>query len=246
MAASNVASAARTAAQAADRRAVVAKTATKTAQKVTTAKPKPVSKPGNTSINTEDVAARQRAIQALRADDALYFDMLNKVPTEETPSMTANEPAPWTLEGDAVYRDALAAGKSAFTFAQAQALADKQNQQTAAAQQTKQINTNATEGRRRLAGNYAARGMAGGGSASALGMAEARANAEQVAARTSIADQLTALNNQYLENYGDASVVDPVTGKSTYDWTSTLAGQQYKTQAAQAAIQAQLARYGAV
>ena len=54
-----------------------------------------------------------------------------------------------------------------------------------------------------------------------------------------------ALNNQYLQNYGDASVKDPITGKSTYDWTGTLTGQQYKTQAAQAAVQAQLARYGA-
>jgi hypothetical protein len=195
--------------------------------------------PKTTTTAAQDAEARQRAIQALRADDVLYFDMLNRVPTEE-----AATPAPWSLESDPVYRDALAAGKSAFSFAQAQALADKQNQQTAGARQTKQIDTTAAEGRRRLAGNYAARGMAGGGSASALGMAEARANAEQVAARTSISDQITALNNQYLENYGDSSVVDPVTGKSTYDWTATLAGQQYKTQAAQAAIQAQLARYG--
>jgi hypothetical protein len=156
----------------------------------------------------------------------------------------ANAPVPFSLENDSVYRAALAAGKSAFSFAQAQALADKQNQQTAGARQTRQINTSAAEGRRRLAGNYAARGMAGGGSGSALAMAEARANAEQVAARTSISDQITALNNQYLENFGDPSVVDPVTGQSTYDWTGTLAGQQYKTQAAQAAIQAQLARYG--
>jgi hypothetical protein len=212
------------------------KTAYTAAAKKVAAKPapKPAAKPGNTSINTEDVAARQKAIQALRADDALYFDMLNKVPTEETPAMTANEPAPWTLEGDAVYQQALAAGKSAFSFAQAQALADKQNQETGAAQQRKSLDTGATEGRRRLAGNYASRGMAGG-NAGALSQAEARANAEQVAARTSITDQLTALNNQYLQNYGALGS----------DWTGTLAGQQYKTQAAQAAIQAQLARYGA-
>lgn len=141
----------------------------------------------------------------------------------------------WSLEGDPLYQSALAAGKSAFSFAQAQALADKQNQETGAAQQRKSLDTNAAEGRRRVAGNYAARGLAGG-AGGVLSMAEARANAEQVAARTSITDQLTALNNQYLQNYGAPGS----------DWTGTLVGQQYKTQAAQAAIQAQLARYGAV
>jgi hypothetical protein len=65
-------------------------------------------------------------------------------------------------------------------------------------------------------------------------MAEAQANARQVADRTSISDQISALNQDYLANYG-------ATGS---DWTGTLMGQQYKTQAAQAAIQAQLARYG--
>jgi hypothetical protein len=184
--------------------------------------------------NSSTVSNRNTMMPPMQADGTYSW----KTPVAPT------APA-WSLEGDPLYRSALEAGKSAFSFAQAQALADKQNQQTAGARQTKQIDTAAAESRRRLAGNYAARGMAGGGSASALAMAEARANAEQVAARTSIQDQLTALNNQYLENFGDASVVDPVTGKSTYDWTGTLAGQQYKTQAAQAAIQAQLARYGA-
>lgn len=190
-------------------------------------------------INNPDITSRM-----INRPDAAAVQKANEDFGYMAPTMTANTPAPWTLEGDGVYQSALAAGKSAFSFAQAQALSDKQNQQTGAAQQRKQLDTNATEGRRRLAGNYAARGLAGG-AAGALAQAEARANAEQVASRTSITDQLTALNNQYLQNYGDSSVVDPVTGKSTYDWTSTLAGQQYKTQAAQAAIQAQLARYGA-
>jgi hypothetical protein len=150
------------------------------------------------------------------------------------PTMTANTPTPFTLESDPVYQAALASGKSAFSFAQAQALADKQNQETGAAQQRRQLDTSAAEGRRRLAGNYAARGMAGG-AAGALSMAEARANAEQIAAQTSITDQISALNNQYLSNFGNAAA-------QGYDWTGTLAGSQYKTQAAQAALQAQLAR----
>ena len=156
---------------------------------------------------------------------------------------TANEQAAlavpgggWTLEGDPVYQAAMASGASQFNMARANALADKQNTETQLAGQRKSLDANAAENRRRLAGNYAARGMAGG-AAGALTLAEARANAEQIAARTSIQDQLAALNQQYLASYGDASA-------KGYDWTGTLAGQQYKTQAAQTAIQAQLAKYG--
>lgn len=230
-ASSNVASASRLAAQAADRRAVVAKAATKTATKT------PVAKPKATVANGMIINDTNTPSVSLGLPDRAAVQQANEDFGYMAPTMTAATPAPWTLEGDALYQQALAAGKSAFSFAQAQALADKQNQETAANQQRKSLDTNAAESRRRLAGNYAARGMAGG-AAGALTMAEARQNAEQVAARTSITDQLTALNNQYLQNYGDASA-------KGYDWTGTLAGQQYKTQAAQAAVQAQLARYGA-
>jgi hypothetical protein len=130
----------------------------------------------------------------------------------------------------------MAAGKSQFSFAQNQALADKQNAETQAAQTRKSLDVNAAESRRRLAGNYAARGMAGG-AAGALTMAEAQANAQQVAARTSIQNQISSLNDQFLQNYGDVT-------SAKYDWTGTLAGQQYKTQAAQAALTAQLQKYG--
>jgi hypothetical protein len=41
----------------------------------------------------------------------------------------------------------------------------------------------------------------------------------------------------FLENYGNANAAG-------YDWTGTLAGQQYKTQAAQTALTAKLAEYG--
>jgi hypothetical protein len=143
------------------------------------------------------------------------------------------EATPWSLENDPVYQAAMASGSSSFNFARNAALAAKQNAETGAAQNRRDLDTNAAENRRRLAGNYAARGMAGG-AAGALTMAEAQANARQVADRTSISDQISALNQDYLANYG-------ATGS---DWTGTLMGQQYKTQAAQAAIQAQLARYG--
>lgn len=224
---------AKVAATATAKKAPISKTPTKTATKVL-ATPKPTDNIINT-IGNEGTVSLRGSLMPQAQSDGSYLPW-STAGQAETPT--------WSLEGDPLYQSALAAGKSAFSFAQAQALADKQNQETGAAQQRKQLDTNATESRRRVAGNYAARGMAGG-AAGALSMAEARANAEQVAARTSITDQLTALNNQYLQNYGDASVKDPITGKSTYDWTGTLAGQQYKTQAAQAAVQAQLARYGA-
>lgn len=144
----------------------------------------------------------------------------------------------WSLETDPLYRSAMASGQSAFNFTRNAALAEKQTAQTQLGQQRKATDTAATESRRRLAGNYAARGMAGG-AAGALTQAEARANAEQIAAQTSIADQISALNNQFLQNFGDVT-------NANYDWTGTLTGQQYKTQAAQQALEAALGRYGTV
>jgi hypothetical protein len=152
---------------------------------------------------------------------------------DQQATMDAQTAVPWTLESDPVFQAAMASGSSTFNMARNAALAAKQNAETGAAGERRQLDVNAAENRRRLAGNYAARGMAGG-TAGALTMAEAQANARQVADRTSIADQISALNQDYLANYGAAGT----------DWTGTLMGQQYKTQAAQAAIQAQLAKYG--
>jgi hypothetical protein len=154
-------------------------------------------------------------------------------PVRDVPPVTVPEEPAWTLEGDPVYQSALSAGQAQFNYARNAALAEQQNTQTAKAQERKSLDVNSAESRRRLAGNYASRGMAGG-FAGAASQAEARANAEQIAARTSIAEQLTALNEQYLQNFG-------ATGT---DWTGTLVGQQYKTQAAQAAITNRLAQYG--
>lgn len=165
----------------------------------------------------------------------VYMPMLNRVPVDTMPEQT--KPA-WSLESDPLYTSALAAGQAQFNYARNAALADKQTQELGLSNQRKALATSAAEARRRTAGNYAARGMAGG-AAGALSLAEAQANANQIAARTGIADQITALNNNFLQNYGD------VTAKN-YDWTGTLTGQQYKTQAAQAALEAALSRLGTV
>lgn len=211
LAAKNTTSATRAAAQMADRRAVVAKVAAKPVVKAPTKvaqKPIKITDPGD--------------IPPVKVESPVY-----------TEPVTAPDAPAWSLEGDPVYQQALASGQAQFNYARNAALAEKQNTETAKAQERKNLDVGATESRRRLAGNYASRGLAGG-AAGALTMAEARANAEQIAARTSIQDQLAAVNQNYLSNFGAAGT----------DWTGTLVGQQYKTQAAQAAITNRLAQYG--
>ena len=234
---SNVASAARLAAQAADRKAVVAKaTPTKTAVKApakTTSKvmATPVTNNVINTTGTEGTVSLRGSLMPQAQPDGSYL-----------PWSTAGEPAittpAWSLETDPLYSSAMAAGQAQFNYARNAALAEKQTQELGLSSQRKALDTSATEARRRTAGNYAARGMAGG-AAGALSLAEARANAEQVASRTAIADQITALNNNFLQNYGDVTAAN-------YDWTGTLTGQQYKTQAAQQAIEAALGRLGTV
>lgn len=213
---------------------------TATAQQVAKAKAKlatPTKTATSTPINTPKVFAEpvvtQPVYEAPPVDETPVVDQPMDTGISEEASTDANTAVPWTLEGDPVFQAAMASGSSTFNMARNAALAAKQNAETQAASERQQLDVNAAENRRRLAGNYAARGMAGG-AAGALTMAEAQANARQVADRTSIADQIAALNQDYLANYGAAGT----------DWTGTLMGQQYKTQAAQAAIQAQLAKYG--
>jgi hypothetical protein len=207
--------------------------ATKTATPKVVAKT-PVKSPAKSTTNTaQDAINKQKAIEALRGADNVSMDMLNRVPDQAMAPVDAA--AQWTLESDPLYQMALAGGQSEFNYSRNAALADKQTQESMAAADRRSLDTGAAESRRRLAGNYAARGMAGG-AAGALSQAEARANAEQIAARTSIQNKIDALNQQFLSNYGAVGS----------DWTGTLAGQQYKSQAAQQALSAQLARYGSI
>lgn len=169
-----------------------------------------------------------------------------EAPPAETPASTLDQTnynvgkvtrsaEDWTLESDPIYQQAIAGGQSAFNIARANALAALQNQQTQTAQAEKEIEANAASSRERLAGNFAARGMAGG-AYGALTRAEAEANARQVAAQTSLKDQMAAVNQQYLANFG-------ATGT---DWTGTLVGQDYRNQAIQQAMNALLPRYTGV
>lgn len=138
----------------------------------------------------------------------------------------------WSLENDPVYQQAMAGGQSAFNLARARALAEKQNVQTDIAGAERDLERSAASSRERLAGNYAARGMAGG-AYGALTRAEAEANARQISAQTSLKDQMAAVNQQYLEQFG-------ATGS---DWTGTLVGQDYRNQAIQQALGTLMPRY---
>jgi len=133
----------------------------------------------------------------------------------------------WTLESDPIYQQAIAGGQSAFNVARAQALSDMQNRQTEAARSERDIETSAADSRERLAGNFAARGMAGG-AYGALTRAEAEANARQITAQTDIKDQISAMSQQYLSKFGTTDS----------DWTGTMAGQDYRNQAIQQALAA--------
>ncbi len=165
-----------------------------------------------------------------------------QAPAMQPVDYTNYEPKPvesaaqqWSLESDPVYQQAMAGGQSAFNVARAQAMADLQNRQTEAARAESDIKSSAAQSRERLAGNFAARGMAGG-AYGALTRAEAEANAQQITAQTDIKDQISSLTQQYLSKFG-------ATGT---DWTGTLAGQDYRNQAIQQALSALAPRYTGV
>lgn len=173
------------------------------------------------------------------------MDMAIKPPTSTTTAPTAGDATsqptpivgnPYKLESDPVYQSAIQAGQSQFNTSRASAMSNKNMQEMELGNQRRDLDKNSAESRRRLAGNYAARGMAGGATG-ALTLAEMEANAKQITAQTDIKDQIAAINASYLQNYGNAA-------QPGYDWTGTLIGQNYKTQAAQAALNAQLARMG--
>jgi hypothetical protein len=142
-------------------------------------------------------------------------------------------PPAWDYTMDPTYQAAMNAGSSQFNFARNRDLAALSQQEMQNTNQQRDLATNSTEARRRLAGSYAARGMAGG-QKGALYSAQDRLNAEQVADQTDLKQQISALNSTFLQNYG-------ATGT---DWTGTLVGQQYKTSAIQEALNARLKGMG--
>lgn len=141
--------------------------------------------------------------------------------------VSATEP---DIYSDPVYLTQLQYGQNAFNMARINALGDKERA-TLGIQDELQARVPAAEqARRRLAGNYAARGM-GGGRSGALSRAEAQQNAQELTARTSLRDQISELNRQFVANYGAEGS----------DWLGTAAGATAQSGALQAAINARLA-----
>lgn len=146
--------------------------------------------------------------------------------------------AQWSLENDPIYQQAMLGGQSAFNTARANALADLQNQQIQSERRLSNMGKTAANARRNLAGNYAARGMMGG-ARGAYYRAQDAMNAEDIAAQTSVKDQMAAVSRSFLSNFGDPN-------DTKFDWTATTTGQQYRSDAIQQAIASLLSRYGAM
>jgi hypothetical protein len=134
------------------------------------------------------------------------------------------------LYSDPVYLRQLQFGQSAFNNARINALGDKERATLATQEELDARIPAAEQARRRLAGNYAARGM-GGGRSGVLSRAEAQANAQELSARTSLRDKISELNRQFVASYGAEGS----------DWLGTAAGAATQSDAVQAAINARLA-----
>jgi hypothetical protein len=88
----------------------------------------------------------------------------------------------------------------------------------------------AEDSRRRLAGNFAARGM-GGGRAGALTREEAEMNARELTARTGLREQIAELGRQFTSQFGAEGS----------DWLGTRYGMEAQQSAIQQALQNRLA-----
>jgi hypothetical protein len=153
--------------------------------------------------------------------------------TDATSGSSGQGAEPWTLTNDPTYQMGMLQGQSAFNTARANALAAMQNQTTGLNRQYAGLEQNAQIARRNLAGNFAARGM-GRGDYGAQYRAMDQMNAQEITAQTDIKDQISALNQNFLSNYGAIGT----------DWTGTTAGQGYQNTAIQQALAARLAQYG--
>lgn len=176
----------------------------------------------------------QRYAAWLASQQAQQPQINDATDSPDAPSSAAQ----WSLENDPIYQQAMLGGQSAFNMARANALADLQNQQTRSERQLSNMGKTAANARRNLAGNYAARGMMGG-ARGAYYRAQDAMNADDIAAQTSVKDQMAAVNRSFLQNFGDAN-------DKNFDWTATSTGQQYRSDAIQQAIASLLSRYGAM
>lgn len=141
----------------------------------------------------------------------------------------------WSLETDPIYMQALQEAQSLFNINRINALGGLQYQTTGLNRELRNRIPEAEEQRRRLAGNFAARGMAGG-RAGALARTEASANAREQAARNALREQIAELNRQYVGEFGAEGT----------DWTATRFGQNARENAIQRAMQLLIPRFTSV
>ena len=139
-------------------------------------------------------------------------------------------PAPaYNVYEDPFYQQALQGAQSQFNLARADAEASRQYEERGINRQLEDRRGTAEQARRRLAGNYAARGM-GGGRAGALTRAEAETNARELTMRTGLREQIAELGRQFTSNFGAPGT----------DWLGTRAGMQAQQSALQQALQNRL------
>jgi hypothetical protein len=153
---------------------------------------------------------------------------VQEAPMQEAPA--APEPTPYNVYDDPFYQQSLQGAQSEFNLARIDALANQQYQQIPIERQLEQRPEIAEQQRRRLAGNFAARGM-GGGRAGALTRAEAEVNAREIGARTGLREQIAELGRQFTSKFGAEGT----------DWLGTRFGMEAQQRALQTALQNRLA-----
>lgn len=149
------------------------------------------------------------------------------------PAGQENKPvqgAAYSVYNDPAYQAALAEAQNRFNLDRIQALGAKQYQELGFQRELEGREDIAEQQRRRLAGNFAARGM-GGGRYGALTRAEAELNAAEIGKRTSLREQMAELDRQFTSQYGAQGS----------DWLGTVRGQQAQQEAIQQALNARLA-----
>ena len=179
-----------------------------------------------TSTPTQTQTTTSAPVQTTPAPDPVVSE------TQPDPAPApAPEPAPeWSVYNDPFYLQQLQDAQDQFNMERINALGDVEYQEIDINRQLDERPATAEAARRRLAGNYASRGMAGGGYG-ALSRAEAEQNARELTARTSLRDQITELNKQFVGQFGAEGT----------DWLGTYRGSQAQSNAIQSAINNRLA-----
>jgi hypothetical protein len=137
--------------------------------------------------------------------------------------------AAYNVYDDPFYQQALAGAQSQFNLDRINALAGTQYEERGIRRQLEQRVPAAEAERRRLAGNFARRGMAGG-QYGALTRAEAEVNAREIGLRTGLREQIAELNRQFVSEFGAPGT----------DWLGTRRGSQAQQAAIQQALQNRL------